>query len=166
MALIVEDGTGLATAESYVSVVDYKAYHVDRGNATEGSDLDIERRLRLATEYIDIRWGPGVQGDVLTEDQALVFPTNYFTDPLPLPLVRACFEYAFYAVSKSLFIDKDMVTDGVGVIQSKRRVGPIETSTLYSGSGLGAPGRKYPKVSKADALMKMLSSVGIAGVIR
>jgi len=166
MTLIVEDGTGLATAESYVSVADYKAYHVARGNGVEGSDLNIERRLRLATEYIDIRWGPGVQGTPLDADQALIFPTNYFTDPLPLPLLRACFEYAFYAVDNVLFIDKNNVTDGVGVVQSKRRVGPIETSTRYSGSGLGAPGKKYPKVPKADALMKMLSSVGSGGAIR
>ena len=32
MALIVEDGTGLANAESYVSVADATTYHTNYGN--------------------------------------------------------------------------------------------------------------------------------------
>ena len=34
MSIIVEDGTGLATAETYISVVDATTYHTARGNST------------------------------------------------------------------------------------------------------------------------------------
>lgn len=159
MVLIVEDGTGLAAAESYVSVADYKAYHVLRGNPAAGSDLDIERRLRLATEYIDIKWGPGVLGSLLDVDQALVFPTTYFTDPLPLPLVRACFEYAFFLVDNSLFLNTAGSTKG-NITRELDKVGPLMTEIVYGST------TSSPKATKADKLMKMVSNVGAGGVIR
>lgn len=57
MTLVVEDGTGLATAEAYVSVSDADAYHIARGNQswadqTVPSDSK-EAALRRATAFID-----------------------------------------------------------------------------------------------------------------
>ncbi len=41
MSLIVEDGTGLSTAESYISVADATTYHTDRGNATWNNIIEL-----------------------------------------------------------------------------------------------------------------------------
>jgi hypothetical protein len=57
MALIVEDGTGRADAESLASVAEADVYHTARGNEAAWTDLDIdvkERYLRLATDYMAI----------------------------------------------------------------------------------------------------------------
>ena len=54
MSLIVEDGTGLDTAESYVSVVDAGTYCTAHGlTAWTGTDGVKESALRNATQYID-----------------------------------------------------------------------------------------------------------------
>lgn len=165
MALIVEDGTGLVNAESYVSVADYKTYHVNRGIGVAGSDLDIERRLRLATEYIDLRWGGGVQGLKIADTQALVWPSTWFLLPVPTQLVNACNEYAFFLIKNKLFIDDDGVSGGA-ITRLLKKIGPIMTETAF---GLGTANRKNPKVIKADAMMKQVVVGGFSsngGVIR
>lgn len=54
MALTVEDGTGLAAAESYVSVSDCEAYCTAKGLVfASGSTTDKETALRRATDAID-----------------------------------------------------------------------------------------------------------------
>jgi hypothetical protein len=56
MALIVEDGTGRADAESYVSVADADTYHANRGELRRGRRSapppSKEQLLRQATEYM------------------------------------------------------------------------------------------------------------------
>jgi hypothetical protein len=55
MALIVEDGSGLRDAESYISVAGATAYHVARGHDvwTDAGADEQEPALRRATEWID-----------------------------------------------------------------------------------------------------------------
>lgn len=168
MAIVVEDATGLATAESYLGVDDYKAYWLARGVTISEADDVIEANLRLATEYIDLRWGDKVPGNEISEDQALCFPTDYFiVDPvaLPIQLVRATAEYTRWVTTSSLFLDNDG-SKGPGIKFLKEKVGPVETETEWSGSGDGSMGRKYPIVAKADALMQKITLSGQGGVYR
>jgi hypothetical protein len=54
MTLVVEDGTGKANAESYVSVADCAAYATKRALSFPGTDVpNSEAALRLATAFID-----------------------------------------------------------------------------------------------------------------
>lgn len=174
MPIIVEDATGLATAESYLSYVDYVAYWAARGvdTTTEVGTADeatTEPKLRLTTEYIDIRWGKSAPGLPISDDQALCFPTDYFiVDPvaLPIQLERATAEYLRYSLTNTLFIDNDR-SSGPGIKLLKEKVGPIETETEYTGSGLGSVGAKYPIVTKADGLMRQITQgSGQGGVYR
>jgi hypothetical protein len=58
VALVVEDGTGLSTAESYVSVADCSTYCTARGlTFATGTDANKEAALRRATAYIDGAYG-------------------------------------------------------------------------------------------------------------
>ena len=52
MSLIVEDGTGILAADSYVSALDCSAYATSRG-LSFGSDANADAALRRATSYID-----------------------------------------------------------------------------------------------------------------
>jgi hypothetical protein len=63
MSLIVEDGTGIANAESYCSVAQASAYHGARSTADAWANLDTptqESNLRTATDYLTqmytMRW--------------------------------------------------------------------------------------------------------------
>lgn len=168
MAIVVEDATGLNNAESYLSVADYKSYWLDRGVTVSETDAVIEANLRLATEYIDLRWGSFIPGTKISEDQALCFPTDYFiVDPvvLPISLKRAIAEYTRWSISSGLFIDNDG-SSGPGIKFLKEKVGPVETETEWSGSGNGSLGRKYPVVAKADKLMEKITISGQGGVYR
>ena len=56
MALITEDGTGLADAESYCAVTEADAWHAAHGNPSAWTQADEpakETALRLATQFID-----------------------------------------------------------------------------------------------------------------
>jgi hypothetical protein len=166
MSLIVEDGTGLATAESYIDVAFFTSYFADRGITISISVTEIEQNLRKGTEYIDIRWGRFFPGTILNEDQALAMPTDYFVIPLPLALRRACAEFSYFAISNTLFINNDNVTSGSGIKSIREEVGPIRTETVYTGAGLGASGKTHPSITKGDSLMRQLTFAGNGGVIR
>lgn len=145
MALIVEDGTGQATAESYLSVVGFKAYCDARGYAYAGnSDAVIENKLRIATDYINSNWR--FKGARLVAAQALEFPRSGLVDwssititGIPVRLTNATAEAAFKALSEDLFVDADR-----GGMITQETVGPLSVS--YAA---GAPaGKTYTAVER------------------
>ena len=102
MSLIVEDGTGLSTAQSYASVADATTYHTAHGNAAwTGLEPAKEAALVRATAWLDDafyhRW-PSVK---LLNTQALEFPRiaavdcdGYPLDPVPAALKVSLYEAA------------------------------------------------------------------------
>jgi len=142
MALIVEDGTGRADAESYVSVGDADVYWLTSMNndvtwagLTTGAK---ETALRRATQYLDAHFEfQGLQTTAVFNPQtgfydatqALQWPRTIKTAWPLQPIKVACCELAHaYAANGTLYTD---VTDG-DVIEE--RVGPIVTR--YTPTGL------------------------------
>jgi len=132
MSLVIESGSGSATAESYISVEDASAYFNNRGVTTwdaldEGEATAArEQALRKATDYIDshYQWeGSRVYPLV----QALDWPRygvwakeEYVDDDeIPEPLKRACAELALKSASDDLLADQTqgVVKEKVGVIE-------------------------------------------------
>lgn len=153
MTLTVEDGTGLETAESYLSVADADTYHADRNNTawTDYSTAEKEAALRKATQYIDGRWGGRFPGAQLTDTQALCWPRdpNDWPDVLPKPLIHSCAELALRAAAEDLMPDLDRG----GAVQSQS-VGPLSVS-YFEGA---APGKTYPWVDRLMA--RLIGSTG------
>ena len=131
MAIIVEDGTGLATAESYISVADASTYFTARGNTTWAAlatDALREAALRKATEYMigayRYRWQGG---RVYPTVQALDWPrlgvvvdgAFVDNDSVPTIIARACAELALKASSAELQPDltQGVLREKVGVIE-------------------------------------------------
>lgn len=83
MALIVEDGTGRADAEAYVSVAEADTYHLNRGNAVWAplTGTVKEQLLRKATEYMLGEYGSRWASFRTTSTQALDWPRAW----VPLP---------------------------------------------------------------------------------
>lgn len=136
MTLIVENGTGLADAESFISVADANTYHSNRGNAAWASLTDTvkEQCLRRATDYLEqvyrLRW----IGYRHTEAQSLSFPRDevprrdftylnqfsfYPNDVVPSEVKNACAELALKANTETLAPDLERVTkrEKVGVLE-------------------------------------------------
>lgn len=143
MALIVEDGTVVAGAESYISVADANTYHTDRGNtAWTGSDAVKEAALRKATEYMvqvyRLRW----KGYRVSGTQALDWPRSmverddyafttlngqtviggdyyYPNDDVPIEVARSCAELALKSLSTTLSPDigRRTIREKVDVIE-------------------------------------------------
>lgn len=109
MTLVVEDGTGLSTANAYISVADFAAYHSARNNVAAAalSTAEIEAAIIYATVWMDARYS--WRGDIVDDDQALGLPTEDGEDDqgrnitgLPTRVANACAELAFMHTQKPL----------------------------------------------------------------
>jgi len=131
MPLIVENGTGLANAEAYLSATDMRAYCEARGMNIPGhhTDASLEEHLRIACEYIDSRWR--YKGARLLSTQGMEWPRSGVIDwssmevtGIPKRLKQATAELAFKALTEiNLFTDVDRSAR----VRSES-VGPISTS--------------------------------------
>lgn len=131
MALIVEDGSEVSGAESYVSVTDATAYHAARGNAAWAalaSDTVREQLLRQATDYMVEVYRSAWQGTRVTGTQALDWPRDDVivdefavdADIVPTAVKNACAALALKASSGALAADQTQT-------KTRVKVGPIET---------------------------------------
>jgi hypothetical protein len=149
MALVVEDGTGLSTAESFVSLADASARHTAHGNsAWTGTDAVKEAALRRATAHMEQAYRQRWKGARLTRDQALSWPRYdafvegfaLASDAVPEAVANACADLALKALSGDLNADLTRP-----VIREK--VGPLETE--YSAHG--PEGTRYRAIDMALA---------------
>lgn len=128
MSLIVEDGTGRADAESYISVAGADLYHGNRGNAMWQA-LTTERKeqlLRSATDYMAVYDGQwvgrrAVAGQALgwPRDGAFVYGMLVANNVVPVPVANACASLALKALSGPLAPDS-------GQAVKRQKVGPLE----------------------------------------
>lgn len=145
MALITEDGTGLATAESLCSVADATAYHANIGNvawAALASDAIREQCLRKATLYMEGYYREKYAGFRKTSVQSLSWPrawvpmkdspsgygkfvAYYPTTIVPVQVVNACASLALRASAGDLApdLDRETLSEGVGGINVTYRAG-------------------------------------------
>lgn len=148
MALIVEDGTVVAGAESYITVANATTYFSNRGIATWAalaSDTVREQALRKATDYMVQAFKGRWKGLIVEEAQALDWPrTGVFvdgyeldSDSVPEQVQRACAELALKASAADLLADQEQL-----IVREK--IGPIETEyDKYSPQA-----KRYPVIDK------------------
>jgi hypothetical protein len=157
MALVVEDGTGLVTANAYIAQAFADTYHTDRLQ-TQWSDAttpEKEAAIIRATDYIDKRFGRRFIGFRGKGTQALEWPRTgaldddgYLVSGLPTALEKACAEYALRAwIYKTLAPDplsvipaQDLESGAAArgtsatageVLRTKEVVGPLEEEKWY-----------------------------------
>ncbi len=169
MTFVVEDGTGtVATANSYISLVEFAAYWLDRGvdvaliAGITYTSTQQQTALVRGTDYIDLVFGPRFGGYRLLFDQPLEFPRQclYATgDPfltpvtgIPEKLKKATAEYGMRAMTGNGDLLPDPVMDETGLqVQSLfEKVGPIEERRVFLGSSV----RTILPYPKADAYLE------------
>jgi len=150
MSLIVEDGTGLSTAESYISVANADARHAALGmtNWATLSDTEKEQALRRATQFMEQRYASRWRGTRLLRAQALSWP-RYGAEAygwaiestiVPDVVANACADVALEAAAGDLNPTLER-----GIVREK--VGPLETEyDPYSSQA-----KRYPAVDQALA---------------
>ena len=103
MTLIVETGTNVPGAESYVSVADCAAYATARG-FTFTADAAGEAALRRATAYIDTTYQsrfPGLR--TYRRQQSLEWPRSGAFYPAPQNDVATCYVPSFTGYDASIY---------------------------------------------------------------
>lgn len=143
MAIEIEDGTGKANAEAYISVADADAYLYARGNLT-WSDLAEQAReaaLRVACDYMEAAYGPRWAGDRATDTQALSWPRTG-REGVPVAVQRANADLAVRAAAGPLLADQ-------GAQVKSETVGPL--SVTYADGA-----RQSVRYAAVDAMLAAL----------
>lgn len=129
MALIVEDGSGMDDATSFVSRAEYVAYALARGVVVpdvDASDVDLVK----AMDFILTKC---FRGDPTVATQALPFPRHvedycgkleFPDDSVPNPVKRAQMEAAL-AVRSGVELTPNVSASSSAIVREK--IGPIET---------------------------------------
>jgi len=156
MAFIEQDDTGLiANANAYISLVEMKAYHADRGlDLSAIADAELEAAIVTATDYLDSRFtfpGEPLNGFV---DQTTSYPRKlaYWSDGvaiagIPVPLKEACSEYAQVARTEALY-QPNTTSGTTGEVKKRdQSVDVIKDVTEYFD---GTSGSIYREIPNAD----------------
>lgn len=138
MSLIVEDGSNVTGAESYISVADADTHHSNLGNASWATLTTTvkEQLLRKSTNYMVQTYRKQWAGVRKFSDQSLDFPRydvpkfdspsgygmypDYYADDIvPGEVKVACAELALKAYTETLAPDLDRATkrEKVGVLE-------------------------------------------------
>lgn len=145
MSLILEDGTGLASATSLVSVAEVRDFASARGDTLPTVDADLETLIILAHDYL-LRFEDRFQGFRRRETQALPFPRNGISlygrflsvGTIPRTLKSALAQLVIEGIGN------DILPIGTGNPIVKEIVGPI--TTQYAAGASTAPQPIFPRV--------------------
>jgi hypothetical protein len=147
ITLVVEDGTGLANANTYISLADSDSYHNDRFNeGWKGGEEPRESALIRATEFIDNEWV--FQGDRRFPEtpQALAWPRVGVydeeaqlvdDDSVPLGIQYATAELALVVTCNGTLLVAYAEAavkrrrERVGVVESEMEFDADETSIFF-----------------------------------
>ena len=150
MTLIVENGTGLADAESFISVADATTYHAAMGNVAWAllSTDKMEQSLRKGTAYMGQVYGQRLQGIRISMNQALDMPrvgivaNGYavLAAVIPTQFQWACAELALRASAGELLADTEQQI-------TRETIGPITTEYDKTSS----QAKRYPAI---DAMLR------------
>ena len=166
MALIVEDGTGLADADSYISLVDARAWGVKFGYTLPIDDEEANVSLRRGALDVDL-FEDSFAGQRLNDTQSLAWVrinaykcSGYNQIPIDSDVVPNEAKYAqvIYANARFLGITVRANDDGLGVA-SKEVVGAVKVAYFDNGKT-----GKSINITEAEDMLSSLLCVGDGGL--
>lgn len=162
MSVVLEDGTGVATANSYATVATADAYFLARNNTTWAaySSAVKEAALLYAAQWLDSRYA--WPGSITDTDQPLMWPREgaydsegrlINLDDIPQVLIDCQLEAAAASATSAL----NEVRDRGGAIEN------VKVEDIAVTFSKGAPlGRTFPYI---DALMSRIAHPFCPGVM-
>lgn len=159
MSLTVEDGTGLADADAYVSVSYVDAYAAKHGNPQSWAHNTLpqkEEKIRLATQSIDLDNFGLWLGYKKVATQALDWPRSGARDEdgrrideesLPSRLEEATAELSMeFAAGNSVPLTSQ--SDSSLIIRERKKLDVLEIETEYASPKRQSTISSYPRVSR------------------
>ena len=155
MAITVEDGTGLAEANAYISVADADSYHAARGRSDWQEHLSgaKESAIVRATDYLDSVYRRRFVGTRGSSTQSLEWPRSGVCDEngsvianVPTDIANATAELARAMLSVDLAPLPSDTPEGA-VVMKREKLGPIEEETQYVNGYSPAKVKGYPFVT-------------------
>ena len=160
MALIVEDGTQVANADSYGSLSGLKTFASRRGNdlASSYTDTQLEAAMIRSMDWIESKRDK-FQGDKVSTAQALQWPrsgacidkTLVATNAIPQELISAQYFLAIEALTQDLQPTKKSTDKGPVSSEAVEGAVSIAYDTRFSVS--------HSVYEKANEMMKVLYGV-------
>lgn len=154
MALIIEDGTAKADAQSYATVAELRGYAGVRGATVPTPDADCEALLIKAMDFLE---GQNFVGDRYSKAQALAWPRvnaevenwplSY--DEIPRQLIQAQCALAIEAQTVDLLPTIDVNAKGPRIAEEV--AGAVKVA--YANPGRA---RNVPAIAKAEVLLRTL----------
>jgi hypothetical protein len=159
MTLVIEDGTGVTDANSYIDLDDLEAYATERGLTISSADAGNEILILRAMDYIEAR---PFQGKKYLADQALQWPRDLVyidgyligVDVIPANLKKALCQLVVEQVAGVPLYPEAKTSTTVGNI-TRETVGPLTTE--YSAVGTVASSSPI-KIASVELFLKPLLS--------
>lgn len=167
MALIVEDGTGKADAQSYVTVAEATTYHSMMDNTDWASNPTLQEScLVKATQMIDLLWGQKFLSRKRNRIQTLLYPRLGFYDnnadyvydnEIPKSLKVATYELAlqFITAGDNNLLENDFT---LGIKKSLQKLGDVWDETEYTGAPSNSPKLLRLGYTKIDLILSVITS--------
>lgn len=184
MALIKEDGSIVADANSYANAADADTFQANRGRAswTEADTDAKDAALVRATDYIEGRFALAIRGLRIGDVQTLSWPrteavypatrNDFPIDEVPVDFVNATSIYA-EAINADgsleglteLAITPELDDTGRTITALKEKVDVLETDTTYAGAASGSTSlRLIRPIPEADRLIRRWLRAGRFGL--
>jgi hypothetical protein len=165
MALTIEDGTGVAGANSYVTLAEARTYATDRGLSLPADDAALSVLLIKAWEYIDMEPRGSYKGNktYLTSDTAkwprtdvMVDGVTYASNEVPAVVKKAQIQAAVDIQTT------DPTPILAGNLIKRKKVDVIETEYAIDYKA----GQKPPTLTKVDMLLQPFLRYSSLRVVR
>ena len=179
--LVLEDGTGVVTANTYALVPTFRTYHNLFGNEShlEASDDQVATGLVNGTQYVDLRWvfvgTPTTPSTPTLAGQALCWPqtlggagildakgTIWDDDEAPTWVIDATLEYALEWLTTGRLLPTPPTPDPSGrfITLTREKLGPLEEENRYSDTRGMTTTRRY---AQADKILRASGLVLLSG---
>ena len=141
MALIIEDGSVIAGAESFATVAELDTYATKRGVTNDGTETAKEQALRKASDYL-FMLEEGLQGWRVDSTQELIYPRtdvvingfSHDSGDIPNTLKNAQIEMALYELNTG-----SLQPDGAGKDAKVEEVGSLKVEYFETAGGAVIP---------------------------
>ena len=140
---VVEDGTGLTTANAYTTEAFADQYHDDYGapsSWTSATSSAKQLAIREATRYLDMAYASRWKGYRKTQDQALAWPRTDVYDlsgwaikdtEVPQAIQKATAILALKSIGGESFLP-DVTGKDRGITQRTEKAGPVGRTLKYA----------------------------------
>lgn len=170
MQFLVEDGTGLAGATSYVDIAFADQYFLTFGKTDWATLSEDNKKIALnsASAYADLRFGYRLPGSPVAAGQALALPMRGICDRygnpvqgVPAAWQRAVCEYALLASKNQLMVAQQSAQSELK--KKMVKVGPITTDYEFAVAQQSGQFKSYPQ---ADTIVTTFFGPGTFGAGR